>query len=120
MSFGSGHLGDSQMLSFKQSPDVFNSIFLEGGETAAFFVLPAPFYASSQAGQPVVVLRLEGADLCLSCGDDGECGSLYAAAGKLGVVFACQRAGGIDSHQPIRLGAAFRGVVQVVVFAPVL
>ena len=77
---------------------LFHAFFLERTDTAAFLILPGPAVFSCQKGQSIVFLRFKTADFCLSCRNHSKGGRLDTSAGKLGIVFAGQSSGGIDTH----------------------
>ena len=68
----------------------------------------------------VVVLGHEIADLQLAPDQQGERGRLDAADGEQAVVAQREGAGAVHAHEPVGVGAALGGQVEVVVFAAVL
>ena len=59
-------------------------------------------------------------DLFLPRRDHGERRRLHPAAGKLRVILAGERAGGVDPHQPVRFRSCHRRPVQILVLLRIL
>ena len=59
-------------------------------------------------------------DLLLPRRDHGKGRRLHPSAGKLRVVLAGERPGGIDSHQPVGLRPRYRRPVEIVILLRIL
>ena len=99
--------------------DLLGTFLLKSTEASAFSITPGPAYIPCLQSDPVIILRLKFPDLLLSSCDHGKGGGLHTSAGKLGIVFTCQRSGPVHSYQPVCLRPGLCRTVKIIIIMAV-
>ena len=95
---------------------LISRLFRENRGAIAALFLPCKCNSLPPGLQAIIRLRHKMPDLFLSGRDHGKGRSLHPAAGKLRIIFAGQRPGGIDTHQPVGLRPCYCRPVKIIVF----
>ena len=113
------HRGHGKDFSLELFFQFFRPFLIKGAVASALLILPAPADTGGFQRQAEIFLRHKLFDLLLPSRDHRQRRRLDTAAGKLGVVFAGQGPGGVDTHEPVGLRTGCCRPVKVIILSAI-